>query len=88
MVTKFQKCPLTLPAPPVKPSCPMREDEDAIQQHLIKCDIMNWFNLIKVENIAFYDAKLDDAVEGFGYYSMGTGLDGKEYKSINGYEGR
>lgn len=28
MVTKFQKCPLTLPAPPIKPSCPMREDED------------------------------------------------------------
>tara|TARA_B110000444_G_C18584143_1_gene475363 strand:- start:103 stop:333 length:231 start_codon:yes stop_codon:yes gene_type:complete len=28
MVTKYQKCPLSLPAPPVKPSCPMREDED------------------------------------------------------------
>jgi len=28
MVTKYQKCNLTLPAPPVKPSCPMREQED------------------------------------------------------------
>ena len=54
----------------------------AIQQHLIKCDSMNWFNLIKVEDIAFYDAKLDDAVEGFGYYSMGTGLDGAGLKAL------
>ena len=43
---------------------------------------MNWFNLIKVEDIAFYDAKLDDAVEGFGYYSMGTGLDGAGLKAL------
>tara|TARA_R100000149_G_C5877773_1_gene141824 strand:- start:2121 stop:2315 length:195 start_codon:yes stop_codon:yes gene_type:complete len=28
MVTKYQRCPLRLPAPPVKPSCPMREMED------------------------------------------------------------
>ena len=28
MVTKYQRCPLKLPAPPVKPSCPMREMED------------------------------------------------------------
>ena len=28
MVTKYQKCNLTLPAPPIKPSCPMREMED------------------------------------------------------------
>ncbi len=25
MVTKYQKCPLNLPAPPVRLSCPMRE---------------------------------------------------------------
>ncbi len=25
MVTKYQKCPMNLPAPPVSPSCPMRE---------------------------------------------------------------
>lgn len=28
MVTKYQKCPLSLPAPPISPSCPMREQED------------------------------------------------------------
>jgi len=28
MVTKYQKCDLKLPAPPVNPSCPMREQED------------------------------------------------------------
>jgi|TARA_R100000482_G_C5095233_1_gene132852 hypothetical protein len=28
MVTKYQKCPLNLPAPPISPSCPMREQED------------------------------------------------------------
>ena len=27
MVTKYQKCNLNLPAPPVNPSCPMRKGE-------------------------------------------------------------
>ena len=53
-----------------------------IQQHFIKCDIMNWFDVIKVEDIAFYDAKLDDAVEGFGYYSMGVGLDSEGLNAL------
>ena len=27
MVTKYEKCPLSLPAPPISPSCPMRQED-------------------------------------------------------------
>tara|TARA_A100001201_G_scaffold142995_1_gene142877 strand:+ start:841 stop:1008 length:168 start_codon:yes stop_codon:yes gene_type:complete len=27
MVVKYEKCPLSLPAPPLSPSCPMRKED-------------------------------------------------------------
>ena len=58
MVTKYQKCPLRLPAPPVSPSCPMREEEG--RRMLVK-----WLDILKVDDIDF-----DKDLQAFGAYSF------------------
>jgi len=58
IVTKYQKCPLRLPAPPVSPSCPMREEEG--RRLLVK-----WLDILKVDDIDF-----DKDLQAFGAYSF------------------